>query len=812
MKFGYFDDVNKEYVITTPETPYPWINYLGSENFFSLISNTAGGYCFYKDARFRRLTRYRYNNVPLDSGGRYFYINDHGDCWTPGWLPVKKELSKYECRHGLGYTQLYGERNGIAAEVLFLVPLNADCEIHKVRLTNTTKTQKDLVLFSCIEFCLWNALDDMTNFQRNFSTGEVEVEGSTIYHKTEYRERRNHYSFYSVNAEMQGYDTSRESFVGLYNGFGSPDVVLQGRSNNSAAMGWSPIASHSIEVSLQPNESRDLIFVLGYVEMPQEKKWQAPGVINKEKAYRIIESFKDTQSVERALNTLKEYWNDLLSRYSIKTNDEKLNRMVNIWNQYQCVVTFNLSRSASYFESGIGRGIGFRDSNQDVPGFVHQIPDRAKERILDLASTQFEDGSAYHQYQPLTKKGNSDIGGNFNDDPLWLILSTVAYIKETGDFSILDEEVPFDSNQDKKASLFTHLKASFYHVVDNLGPHGLPLIGRADWNDCLNLNCFSKVPDESFQTTTNKDGKVAESVLIAGMFVFIGNEFVRLCEARELYNEAEAASSYIETMQETILQHGYDGNWFLRAYDDAGNKVGSRENEEGKIFIESQGFCAMAGIGLETGEAERALDSVREYLDTPYGMVLLNPPYTRYYENLGEISTYPPGFKENAGIFCHNNPWIMIAETVLGRGDRAFEYYAKIAPVYTEEVSEIHRMEPYVYSQMIAGKDTPKHGEAKNSWLTGTAAWNFVAITQWILGIKPEFDGLLVDPCIPPAWDGFEVQRWYRGAMYKIIVKNPQGVSKGVKSVMIDEQEIVGNTLPIFGDGKEHRVEIIMGA
>lgn len=811
MKFGYFDDENKEYVITTPKTPYPWINYLGTENFFSLLSNTAGGYCFYKDARFRRITRYRYNNVPLDSGGRYFYIHDHGDCWTPGWLPVKNELAKYECRHGLGYTRLYGERNGIGAEVLFLVPLHADCEIHKVRLVNHSETRRDVVLFSFVEFCLWNALDDMTNFQRNFSTGEVEIEGSTIYHKTEYRERRNHFAFYHANTPIAGYDTDRESFLGMYNGFASPDAVFQGKSNNSHAMGWSPVASHSITVSLEPGESKDYIFVLGYVEMPEEKKWQAPGVINKEKAQSTIERFRDTASVNEALADLQAYWSTLLSRYTIKTGDEKLNRMVNIWNQYQCMVTFNLSRSASYFESGIGRGIGFRDSNQDILGFVHQIPDRARERILDLASTQFEDGSAYHQYQPLTKKGNSDIGGNFNDDPLWMILATAAYIKETGDFSILDEAVPFDSNPHNTAPLFAHLKASFYHVVDNVGPHGLPLIGRADWNDCLNLNCFSTTPDESFQTTTNKDGRVAESVLIAGMFVFIGQEFVRLCESRGLYDEANAARGHIDSMQETILKHGYDGNWFLRAYDDAGHKVGSHENTEGRIFIESQGFCVMAGIGLETGEATKALDAVKEYLDTPYGMVLLNPAFTKYYVNFGEISTYPQGFKENAGIFCHNNPWIMIAETVLGRGDRAFEYYAKIAPAYTEDISDIHKMEPYAYAQMIAGKDTPRHGEAKNSWLTGTAAWNFVAISQWILGIKPGFDGLLVDPCIPPAWDGFEIQRWYRDATYRITVKNPQHVSKGVKSVVVDGQQIGGNTLPIFGDGEEHRVEVVMG-
>ncbi len=811
MKFGYFDDAKREYVITTPQTPYPWINYLGSERFFSLISHTAGGYAFYRDASLRRITRYRYNNVPLDSGGRYFYINDQGDCWTPGWLPAKKELAKYECRHGLGYTRLYGERNGVGAEILFMVPVEADCEIQKVTIINTSETQKDLVLFSFVEFCLWNALDDMTNFQRNLNTGEVEIEGSTIYHKTEYRERRNHFAFYHVAAEIAGYDTDRESFVGLYNGYDAPDAVLKGKSNNSFARGWAPVGSHSLQISLAPHESRELVFILGYVEMPEDKKWQGPNIINKEKAHEIIEQFKDPQSVESAFNTLKKYWDKLLSIYTLRSGDDRLNRMVNIWNQYQCVVTFNLSRSASYFESGIGRGIGFRDSNQDIAGFVHQLPARARERILDLAATQFEDGSAYHQYQPLNKKGNSNIGGNFNDDPLWLIWSTASYIRETGDFSILDEIVPFDNQPDKAATLFEHLKASFYHVVNNLGPHGLPLIGRADWNDCLNLNCFSITPDESFQTTTNKDGRVAESVLIAGMFVFIGREFVKICQHRGLAGEAQAASNHIDSMKTTVLRYGYDGNWFLRAYDDAGNKVGSSENSEGRIFIEPQGFCVMAGIGLETGEAQRALDAVKEFLDTPYGLVLLNPAYTRYYVNLGEISSYPPGFKENAGIFCHNNPWVMIAETVLGRGERAFEYYTKIAPAYLEDRGEIYKMEPYAYAQMIAGKDTPRHGQAKNSWLTGTAAWNFVAMTQWILGIRPEFDGLVVDPCIPSGWDGFEVQRKYRGSIYRIRVHNPQKVSKGVKSVVVDGEPIAGNTLPIFGDGKEHTVEVIMG-
>lgn len=810
MKYGYFDDKNKEYVITTPQTPYPWINYLGNQDFFSLISNTAGGYSFYKDAKLRRITRYRYNNVPIDNGGRYFYIKDGKDFWSPGMRPVNKELDHYECRHGLGYTNIKGERNGISAEVLFFVPLNENAELHHLIIKNTSTQVKNIVLFSSLEFCLWNAYDDMTNFQRNFNTGEVEIEGSTIYHKTEYKERRNHFSFYSVNSAIDGFDTDRDSFLGMYNGYEAPKCVVSGKSENSIADGWSPIASHSLNIQLNPGEEKELTFILGYVENNMENKWTSEGYINKEKAHEIMDKYKTSMAVNKALGELKKYWEELLSRYTIDSPDEKLNRMVNIWNQYQCMVTFNMSRSASYFESGIGRGMGFRDSNQDILGFVHQIPHKARERILDLAATQLEDGGAYHQYQPLTKKGNNEIGGNFNDDPLWLILSCSAYIKETGDFGILEELVPFDNDLHKQDSLFEHLVRSFNHVVNNLGPHGLPLIGRADWNDCLNLNCFSDTPDESFQTTTSKDGIVAESVMIAGMFAFIGLEYVKICEYLGKDDFAKTARKQINKMKETIMKYGFDGEWFLRAYDDFGNKVGSKENEEGKIFIEPQGFCVMAGIGLEDGTAEKALDSVKKYLDTPYGLVLLNPAFTKYYINLGEISTYPPGYKENAGVFCHNNPWIMAAETVLGRGDRAFEYYSKIAPAYTEEISELHKMEPYVYSQMIAGKDAKRQGEAKNSWLTGTAAWNFVAISQWILGIKPEFEGLKIDPCIPTSWEEYSVKRWFRNSLYNITVKNPEHCSKGIKKLLIDNKEFIGNILPIYNDGKEHFIEVIL--
>lgn len=810
-RYGHFDDEHREYVITDPKTPWPWINYLGNEDFFSLISNTAGGYSFYKDAKFRRLTRYRYNSVPMDNGGRYFYLKDGDTIWNPGWKPCKTPLDFYECRHGMNYTRITGRKNAVEASVLFFVPLHTWGEVQKLTLQNLGTETKTLKLFSFQEWCLWNAATDMENFQRNFSTGEVEVEGSVIYHKTEYRERRNHYVFYSVNASIDGYDTDRETFVGLYNEFAEPEAVVEGRARNSFAHGWSPIASHYIEVTLAPGESRDFVFLLGYVENAPEEKFAGKQTINKEKALRMIADFDTTAKVDRAFDELKAYWDSLLSVFTLKSGNAKLDRMVNIWNQYQCMITFCMSRSASFFESGIGRGMGFRDSNQDLVGFVHQIPERARARIIDIASTQFPDGGCYHQYQPLSKRGNNDIGGGFNDDPCWLIFGTVAYIKETGDFSILDEMVPFDNQPGSEVTLFEHLKVSMNHVLNNLGPHGLPLIGRADWNDCLNLNCFSWDPNESFQTTENKsEGSKAESLMIAGLFVVTGKDYVELCRHLGKHEEAERMAQAVSDMEEAVKKHGWDGNWFLRAYDFFGNKIGSHENEEGKIFIESQGWCTMAGIGLADGFVDKALDSVKERMECEHGIVLNNPAYTTYHVEMGELSSYPEGYKENAGIFCHNNPWVIIGETVAGRGDDAWSHYTKILPSYVEEKHQtLHKVEPYVNCQMVAGKDAARPGEGKNSWLTGTAAWMWYTVSEFILGIKPSYDGLTIDPCLPTSAKEYEVCRKFRGAEYIIKVKNPKGVNKGVRSLLLDGQRMEGNTVP-FSEGR-HTVEVVMG-
>ncbi|MBL8063640.1 MAG: glycosyl transferase [Anaerolineales bacterium] len=824
MRYGHFDDSNREYVIETPETPLPWINYLGSESYFGLISNTAGGYSFYKDARLRRLTRYRYNNAPLDSGGRYIYLRDNNAsdsarAWSPSWMPTRTPLDFYECRHGMGYTSIRSKLNGIESQTRYFVPMGENLEIWELTLTNQRSEAADLSIFSAIEFNLWDAMDDATNFQRNYSIGQVEVVDGVIYHKTEYRERRDHFAYFACSEKLAGFDTQREEFLGAYRGWDSPKVVEAGQSKDSITHGWQPIGSHHVKVQLKAGEQKKIIFILGYHENPKDAKFDPPEsqIINKRTVLPVISKYLKADEVEKAFQALRVHWEGLLEKFQVTTPDVHTNRMVNIWNAYQTMITFNMSRSASYFESGIGRGMGFRDSNQDLLGFVHLIPERARERILDLAATQLETGGAYHQYQPLTKRGNNDVGSGFNDDPLWLVLAVTAYVKETGDFSILDEQVPYDNKPGSEEALYGHLQRSIQYTLDRLGPNELPLIGRADWNDCLNLNCFSDTPGQSFQTTTNKDGKVAESVFIAGLFVLAAKEMAEL--TRKIKEERGASfffhlssedyEGHAKKMESTIWAAGWDGEWFRRAYDDFGHVLGSKENDEGKIFIEPQGICVMADLGVEDGRAEKAMNSVGEHLATPHGIVLQQPAFSKYYLHLGEISSYPPGYKENAGIFCHTNPWVMIAETKIGRGDKAYDYYLRINPSAREEIGDLHRCEPYVYAQMIAGKDAATHGEAKNSWLTGTAAWNYVAITQWILGVRPTYDGLQVAPVVPSAWMGFEMARSYRGVRYVLQVER-KGQGNQVQ-LEVDGNRIDGNVIPLPVDGtKEVRVRVTL--
>ena len=808
--YGHFDASQREYVITEPLTPLPWINYLGSQNLHAIVSNTGGGYSFYRDAKLRRLTRYRYDSIPLDSVGKYLYLVDGESTWNPGFRPTQTPLDRYECRHGLGYTRFRSARNGLSADLLVFVADEENAELQVLTLRNDTATPKTVRVFSYVEWCQWNAEDDATNLQRNLSLAECLVNGSTICHVTGYRERRAHYGFHLVNRAVDGFDTDRSAFLGAYGDCADPAAVRARRSGNSRVSGWWPIASFSLSVTLRPGESDELVFATGFAENETNDKWASDGTPNVAAARRLRARLQDARHAERAFAVHRSRWDSLLDTLQVSTPDPKLDELVNTWNPYQCMVTFQLARSASLFETGRGRGIGFRDSNQDCLGVVHMVPDEVRTRLMHLAATQKSDGSAYHQYQPLTRTGNAEIGDGFNDDPLWLVLSVAAYVRETGRADLLDATVPFEDAPDGGATMRDHVEASLGYTLARLGAHGLPLIGRADWNDCLNLNAHSTDPDESFQTAPMRSNGRAESVMIAALFVLAARDYAALTAA--LKDDATAAKyrAAADAMAAAVEAHGWDGEWFLRAYDHAGRAVGSAGNGEGRIFLEPQALCAMAGIGAESGLVDRALRSVSERLASPYGVRLLDPPYRSYHDELGEISTYLPGYKENGSVFCHTNPWLIIAEAMRGRADRAMQVLRAIAPTYQSDPAT-RRTEPYVYAQMVAGPAAASPGEGKNSWLTGTASWSHTAVTQHILGLRPTLAGLVVDPCVPADWPSFSMRRVFRGVRYEIEVQNPARSGRGVRSLVVDGKAVSGNVIPLAEPGTTVRVTVELG-
>lgn len=804
MKFGYFDNQNKEYVITQPNTPLPWINYLGSDEYCALMSNTAGGYSFYVDPREQRITRYRYNNIPFDEGGRYIYVRDNktSEYYSPTWQPVRKKLDFYECRHGMGYTTIYTKFRGFEVKITYFVPLGENLEIWSMDISSLT--DRDVSIFSFIEFCLWDAVGDSTNYQRTWNIGQAHCEGSTIIHNTLYGNWKKILAFFSCSEKISGFDTQRKNFLGNfgYNSLMHPEVVTRGKSTNSKAIGWDPIGSHQINLKLKAKKNYNIIFTLGTAKSSKEAKL-------------ISAKFLKKAVIEKELKKLKEYWEENLSNFQAETPDHEMNLMLNTWNQYQCMTTFNWSRYASYFESGIGRGMGFRDACQDTLGFCHMIPEKVKQRILELAGIQFERGDAYHQFSPITKKG--DLWG-YSDDSLWLILAVANYIKETGDASILKLKAPFSplpqteakamlghhayiyeekskTSAVKTGTIYEHLKRAIKFSSENIGPHGLPLSGFADWNDCLNM--------------TGPNCK-AESVFTAQLLIYACREMLEIAEIAKNKNDKKEFEKIILQMAQKLNKYAWDGAWWRRAFDDSGSPVGSAKNHEARIFLETQPWAVMAGIS-DQERAQACMDSVHKDLYTKHGILLLQPAFRTYHPELGEISTYPKGLKENGSIFCHPNPWAIIAESILGRGSIAYDYYRAILPSAQNDSAELRKVEPYVYCQMVAGKDHPDFGEGKNSWLTGSAAWNFVAASQYMLGIRPHYDGIIIDPCIPKNWKGYKVTRVFRGTTYIINVKNIYKVHKRVSVIKLDGKRISGNMIPALKDGKTHQVEVIMG-
>ncbi|MBY9012333.1 MAG: glycosyl transferase [Candidatus Lokiarchaeota archaeon] len=787
MQYGYFDDENKEYVITRPDTPLPWINYLSNGKYCAMISNTGGGYSFYIDPRDQRILRYRYNNLPMDRPGRYIYIRDNqsSEYWTPTWQPVTKKLDNYECRHGLGYTRISSSYKGLDVEILYFVPLEDDLEIWSLTLQNNSSEKKELQIFSYAEFCLWNAISDQRDLQyiQNVAVAKYdETERAIFYHLFDLS---SYIAFFSSNGKVVGYDCDREKFISNYHSEANPLSVERGKCSDSQTLGGNPIAATCNTMTLDPYESKKITFVLGIVK-------------EKSQAKQFIDKYEKFNNVEIEFLKLKEFWYKYLENYNVDTPDEDFNTIINIWNPYQCKTTFDWSRYVSYYETGIGRGIGFRDSNQDTLAVCHVIPKLVRNRLLELAKNQFEDGKVFHIYFPLTGEGAFPDYVNprmkfFGDDHLWMIFAVSNYLKETGDMSILEQDVNYIEGS--KENLYDHLKRAIEFTNNNMGPHGFPLIGTADWNDTLQLH------------GPNKNG---ESVMVAMQFHKALLDIGEIAKEFNLKNDFANYNNLAKKVNDHINKTAWDGQWYIRAFTDNGEVIGSKSNEEGKIFLNTQSWAILSKVApIDRGF--QCMDSVMENLVTKFGIKLLNPPYTRFYPELKGISTFPPGLKENGSIFCHSNPWAEIAECSLGRGDIAYEYFKKIALTSKNKIAEIHQTEPYIFSQMITGNDHPKFGAAKNSWLTGTASWTLKAATDWILGTRPEFHGLIIDPCIPKKWNKFRVIRHFRKAIYDIHVQNPEHLSKGIKEVRVDNQIQENNLLPVFKDGKKHIAEIKMG-
>jgi N,N'-diacetylchitobiose phosphorylase len=780
MRYGHFDDENREYIIDNPNTPMSWVNYLGTEEYCSIISNNASGYGFLRSAKTGRLLRFRFNSVPTDRPGRYVYVRDEadGDFWSVTWQPVAKPLTDYRtiCAHGLGYTRFESAYRGIVARTRYFVPVGENVELWAVELENTSAAARELSLFTYAEWCFWDMNQDAFNFQYILYTCRMGFADDIIDYSIRLWPFREPKGFLASTLPVESFDTDRDVFLGRYRHEGIPEAVERGRCSNSIAVGGTPCGSVHNRVSLGPGEKKQVVYVVG---VGDAKKF---GVACRKK-------YANPQNVEAELEKVRAYWNDRLSKFSCRTPSAEVNSMGNVWNQLQCHTTFNWSRSASFNEAGGRDGMGYRDSNQDTLGVVHAIPDLVKKKLLDLMKGQYSFGAAMHGIQPLEwKQGKHNLSSHvFSDDHLWILLSVPAYLKETGDMAFLDRKAPYADKGN--GTVYEHLKKALDFSFQKRGPHGILLGLAADWNDCLNLR-----------------GK-GESMFSTFLFLHALNEFITLATRLKKRADVKKYGAIRGAIQKAIDKCAWDGDWFLRGYLDSGRKLGGKKSEQSKIFINSQTWAVIAGAA-ERGKLERAMDSLKEHLSTEHGIVINAPAFREHDPEVGAVTSFPPGLKENAGIFCHANTWTVVAEGLLGRGDRAFELYRSFLPAAKNDNADLYTMEPYVYSQFITGKEHPYHfGRARNSWLTGTASWAFVALTQYILGVRVDYDGLVLSPAIPSSWDGFEVKRQYRGATYEIKVENPNGVSSGIKRLTVDGKAVEGNRIPIAKKGRT--VEVV---
>jgi cellobiose phosphorylase len=769
--YGYFDIKNKEFVITRPDTPTPWMNYLGEGRYGGIISNTAGGYSFDRDPRSRRVTRYRYNAIPMDQPGRYIYMHDmqNGVYWSPTWQPVvAKKLDRYECRHGAGYTSISSLFQEITVSLLYFVPLGEACELWVLSLRNDSKQQRWLRTFSYVEFGYWDTNIDQHNLDWGSHIVHSDYQEGVIKTFTQFRPTT---TFFTSNRSPLGFDTDREVFIGRYHDLSNPLVVEQGQPMNSLAPRGNNIGSLCHDFKLAPGEEVEIIYILGITDEPTT----IPDI-----RHRYI---KSTQ-VKSAFKKLDEDWSNYLSTMQVRTPDPDMDAMLNFWNLVQCRSTLYWSRFVSAYETGLGRGMGTRDSAQDTFATVQSVPTKARETLDMLWHLQFKDGHTWHQVYPLTGEGGQGHAAEFpdwpqwfSDDHIWLIQAEISYLRETGDFGSLIKQVPYWGGEDPHDTIWDHIVRGIEFTCQNRGPHGLPRMGFSDWDDTLNLDHGS--------------GK-AESVMAAQQFCRVMLDLVELCEYMGKTSEVERFRSLFEEMKGIINRFAWDGAWYIRAFDDNGSAIGIHGAESHEIALNTQTWAVIGEVDL--GErAQQAMNSAHERLNTPYGLAIMLPGYQKPDGMARGTSTYPPGGKENAGIFCHANTWAIVAATKLGWGDRAYQYYRQFLPMARQD-SDILMVEPYVYCGNLCGPEHPHFGRGRNAWLSGTASWSYIAATQWILGIRPTFNGLQIFPVLPIVWKGYSASRIFRGVTYEIQVEK-KGEGRQI-SIEVDGKPVSGDIVP----------------
>lgn len=798
MRYGYFDNENREYVIERPDTPVSWTNYLGVKDFCTVISQNAGGYSFYETPQHRRVTRFRPNSVPLDRPGHYVYLRDDDtdEYWSVSWQPVGIDLkkAKYEARHGLSYSKFSSVYQGIEAEQKLFIPINDSVELWDVKIKNTSQISRNISVFSYVEFSFHHIEIDNQNFQMSLYASGSAYEDGLIEYDFFYEPWTFHYFTSSVTPDS--YDCLRDKFIGPYRTETNPIGVEKGKLSNSSELGGNHCGALHKQLTLAPGEEKRIVFMLGVGDKKIGQKTR--------KKYSVL------HNVDKAFKELRNYWKTKLDTFQCKTPHEGLNTMVNTWTPYQAETCVVFSRFASFIEVGGRTGLGYRDTAQDILSVPHTNPAKVAQRIAELLRAQVQQGYGLHLFEPhlfdparpgapkfksptVTPEPPKEslihgLEDTCSDDHLWLIPSICEYVKETGDFAFFDQVYPFADQGE--ATVWEHMKKALDFSAEQVGQTGICKGLRADWNDCLNLGG-------------------GESSMVSFLHYWALSVFV---DAAEFLGRKEDAAKYFalaEQVRQNAEESLWDGKWYLRGFTKKGNKIGSHENEEGKVHLESNSLAVLSGAAsLERGRA--AMDAVNKYLYSERGLHLVWPAYTEPDDDVGFVTRVYPGIKENAAIFSHPNPWAMIAECRLGRGNRAMKFYDALLPYNYNDDVEVREAEPYSYVQFIMGRDHTAYGRARHPWLTGTAGWVYHAATQYILGIKVNYESLVVDPCIPSNWNEFEVRREWRGATYNIKVQNPHGVEKGVESITLNG-ELIDGQIPRQAMGTTNTVLVIMG-